>query len=221
MHEKISKLPGANLTGYMPLRADFDVEHDNDAEVGGWVGGEDKEGREGRGRGGGGGGFDAAKAGSTSHPPPPLQVILADMEFSPMDSAAERTLKLQVLQIYNAKLDERERRKRFVIERGLLDYKKLQNMDRRRPKDERELMARMRLFARFHSAEEHEQFVEGLLTAKRLRKRIEQLQHYRQVRHRVGRVWVACVRGWRVAALRPPQRRRGRAQARRGGRGGD
>ena len=39
VQEKISKLPGSNLTGYMPLRADFDVEHDNEAEVGwAWVG---------------------------------------------------------------------------------------------------------------------------------------------------------------------------------------
>uniref|UniRef100_A0A7S2H024 Transcriptional adapter n=1 Tax=Octactis speculum TaxID=3111310 RepID=A0A7S2H024_9STRA len=140
IQEKISKLPGASLTGYMPLRGDFDVEHENDAEV-----------------------------------------ILADMEFSPMESAAERGLKLAVLQIYNAKLDERERRKRFVTERGLLDYKKQQNCDRRRPKDERDLIGRMRLFARFHSAEEHENFLQGLLTAKRLRKRIQQLQHYRQM----------------------------------------
>ena len=39
----------------------------------------------------------------------------------------------------------------------------------------------MRIFSRFHSAQEHEEFVEGLLEAKRLRKRIEQLQHYRRM----------------------------------------
>ena len=32
VQEKISKLPGAALGGYMPLRGDFDLEHDNDAE---------------------------------------------------------------------------------------------------------------------------------------------------------------------------------------------
>ena len=44
--------------------------------------------------------------------------ILADMEFGPSDHPSERALKLDVVRIYNAKLDERERRKRFVIERG-------------------------------------------------------------------------------------------------------
>ena len=132
-------VPGAELAGYMPLRGDFDVEHDNDAEL-----------------------------------------ILADMEFNDDDHPTERELKLRIIDIYNGKLDERERRKKFVIERGLLDYKKHQQIERRRPKDERDLVAQMRPFARFHSAEEHNEFVGGLLTAMRLRKRIAQLQHYRR-----------------------------------------
>ena len=133
------KLVGAELTGYMPLRGDFDVEHDNDAEL-----------------------------------------ILADMEFSPDDNATERELKLRIIDIYNGKLDERERRKEFVIQRGLLDYKKQQQLERRRPKDERELVAQMRVFARYQEPEEHAQLVGGMLTALRLRKRIAQLQNYRQ-----------------------------------------
>ena len=136
---KPKELPGADLAGYMPLRGDFDVEHDNDAEL-----------------------------------------ILADMEFSEDDHPTERELKLRIIDIYNGKLDERERRKQFVIERGLLDYKKHQQIERRRPKDERELVAQMRPFARFHTAQEHNEFVGGLLTAMRLRKRIAQLQHYRK-----------------------------------------
>ena len=53
--------------------------------------------------------------------------ILADMEFGPSDHPSERALKLDVVRIYNAKLDERERRKRFVIERGLVDYRRTQS----------------------------------------------------------------------------------------------
>ena len=132
-------LPGADLAGYMPLRGDFDVEHDNDAEL-----------------------------------------ILADMEFMDSDHPTERELKLRIIDIYNGKLDERERRKKFVIERGLLDYKHHQQLERRRPKDERELVSQMRPFARFQSAAEHNEFVEGLLTAMRLRKRIATLQNYRK-----------------------------------------
>eukprot|EP00616_Rhizochromulina_sp_CCMP1243_P003341 CAMPEP_0118984516 /NCGR_PEP_ID=MMETSP1173-20130426/37931_1 /TAXON_ID=1034831 /ORGANISM="Rhizochromulina marina cf, Strain CCMP1243" /LENGTH=513 /DNA_ID=CAMNT_0006935181 /DNA_START=97 /DNA_END=1634 /DNA_ORIENTATION=+ len=138
--EKIQSLPGAGLLGYMPLRGDFDAEHDNDAET-----------------------------------------LLAEMEISPTDPPEELKLKLEVLRIFNARLDERERRKRFVVERNLFDFKKIQLADRKRPQDERELVARLRVFARFHSAEEHEKFVEGILEAKRIRKRIQELQEYRRL----------------------------------------
>ena len=48
------------------------------------------------------------------------------MEFAPNDHPADRELKLQVIKIYNAKLAERDARKRFVIDRGLVDVKKQQ-----------------------------------------------------------------------------------------------
>jgi hypothetical protein len=55
------------------------------------------------------------------------------------EHATETELKLKIIEIYNAKLDERERRKAFVIERGLLDYKRLLAVERRRPREEREV----------------------------------------------------------------------------------
>jgi hypothetical protein len=33
-------------------------------------------------------------------------------------------MKLKLLEIYNQKLDERTKRKKFILEAGLLDYKK-------------------------------------------------------------------------------------------------
>ena len=91
------------------MREDFDVEHANDAEL-----------------------------------------LLAEMEFNVSDHPSERELKLQVcilvsmhfvvhmvdgsllstkvVRIYNEKLEERNRRKRFVIDRGLIDMKQLQTV---------------------------------------------------------------------------------------------
>ena len=102
------------------------------------------------------------------------------MEFSEDDHESERALKLKIIEIYNSKLDERERRKKFVLERGLLDYKKHQAVERRRQKDEREIYNRLKCFARFHSPEEHEQFVQGIIKEMRLRQRIAKLQEYRK-----------------------------------------
>eukprot|EP00457_Paulinella_chromatophora_P005684 gb/GEZN01005701.1/.p1 GENE.gb/GEZN01005701.1/~~gb/GEZN01005701.1/.p1 ORF type:complete len:533 (-),score=102.82 gb/GEZN01005701.1/:165-1715(-) len=105
------------------------------------------------------------------------ELMLADMEFKPEDTEWERELKLQVLTIYNSKLDARIERKTFILERGLLDPRK--PSEPKRSKEEREIYASMRVFARFHSKEEHEAFVQGLIAEKRLRKRVEQLQNMR------------------------------------------
>ena len=140
IQQKIGTLPGSDLTGFIPLREDFDIEYENDAEL-----------------------------------------MLADMEFNVDDHPSEKELKLQVIQIYNQKLTERDRRKRFVIDRGLVDNKKQMSLDRKRTKEERELVAKLRVFARFHSAAEHEALVEGMLKARRLRQQIALYQHYRRM----------------------------------------
>lgn len=52
-------------------------------------------------------------------------LLLADMEFFDDDTEQDTQLKNDVIELYNARLDERIRRKKFVIERGLLDFKKI------------------------------------------------------------------------------------------------
>lgn len=138
--EKNALLPGGDLPGFLPLREDFDVEYDNDAEM-----------------------------------------MLADLEFSEDDHPTERELKHQVIQIFNRKLEERNRRKRFAIDRGLVDFKKHQTADRKRCKEEKELVSRLRMFARFHTSEEHEALVDGILRARKLRLQIQAFQAYRNL----------------------------------------
>lgn len=87
IREKLASLPGAEIAGYMPLREDFDTEHNNDAEQ-----------------------------------------LLVDMEFSADDHPSERAMKLKVIEIYNQKLTERDERKKFVIDRGIIDVKKQQQV---------------------------------------------------------------------------------------------
>jgi hypothetical protein len=68
-------------------------------------------------------------------------------------------LKLKILEIYNSKLDARIERKKFILERGLLHSK-----EKKRTKEEREVYNNMRVFARFQTKEEHEEFVQGLIS---------------------------------------------------------
>jgi transcriptional adapter 2-alpha len=55
----------------------------------------------------------------------------------------------------------------------------LTRKEKKRTKEEKEIYNNMRVFARFQTAEEHEEFVQGLINEQRLRKRIEQLQEQR------------------------------------------
>ncbi len=78
------------------------------------------------------------------------------------------------------RLDERERRRNFLLSRNLIRVKHWQAVERRRTAQERETMARLRVFARFEAAPgEHDQLVEGILLEGRLRARLEVIGGYK------------------------------------------
>jgi transcriptional adapter 2-alpha len=64
-------------------------------------------------------------------------------------------MKYRLIDIYNQKLNERIRRKEFVISRKLLDLREQMRLDKNRTKEEKEIYNMMKVFARFSSAEEH------------------------------------------------------------------
>eukprot|EP00375_Theileria_parva_P003615 XP_766300.1 transcriptional adapter 2 protein [Theileria parva strain Muguga] len=126
------------IIGYWPLRGDFDIEYDNDAEL-----------------------------------------ILADMEFRPDDTPEQIELKLNVIEIYNSKLDERIYRKKIIIERGLLDTKSLQQKERKYTTEEKELYNLFRPFLRFQTPEEHDHTIQLIVKERKLRSRLYQLMVWR------------------------------------------
>lgn len=129
-----------DILGYMPLRRDFDVEYDNEAEL-----------------------------------------FLAEMEFNESDDNNEIELKKKILEIYNKRLDERVKRKSFVIDRGLLDLKKQNHLERTRSTEEKEIYNLMKIFARFQTEEEHERLVQNIVKERNLRRRIEELKAYKEL----------------------------------------
>lgn len=134
-----SKAPSAaEISGYMPLREEFAVEWDDDAEL-----------------------------------------ILADMEFK--DDDEDRVQKLKILSIYNQKLEERSKRKEFVLQRRLYDFKQQQAIEKSLTKEELDLLKSLKPFARFHSTQQHEKLVSGMIEELRLRKRIETLKSYQKM----------------------------------------
>lgn len=90
-------------------------------------------------------------------------------------------MKKKMLEIYNKRLNERIKRKKFVMERGLLDLKKQNMLDRNRNKEEKEIYNMLKVFARFHSEEEHDRLVQNIVKERQIRKRIEELQTYKKL----------------------------------------
>lgn len=110
---------------------------------------------------------------------PDADTLLADLEFFEDDTEQDIKLKNDVIELYNARLDERIRRKKFVLERGLLDFKRQQKQERKKTKEEREIINSMKIFARFNTPEDHEKVVNNLLKERLLREVIEQLKYFK------------------------------------------
>ncbi|GLU20597.1 hypothetical protein SLE2022_367880 [Rubroshorea leprosula] len=102
--------------------------------------------------------------------------LLAEMEFKETDTEEEHELKLRVLRIYSKRLDERKRRKDFILERNLLHpnpfYKDLSP-------EEIALCRKYDVYMRFHSKEEHEDLLQTVVNEHRTLKRIQELKEAR------------------------------------------
>ncbi|OCF34076.1 transcriptional adapter 2-alpha [Kwoniella heveanensis CBS 569] len=93
----------------------------------------------------------------------------------------ELEVKLAMLDIYFSKLDKRLDAKEIIFDRGLTEHKKIQAMERKRPKEEKELIQRYKVFAKLQTAQDFEVLIEGLIYEQNLRKRIAELQEYRRM----------------------------------------
>ncbi|KAM6585572.1 hypothetical protein CsatB_012574 [Cannabis sativa] len=102
--------------------------------------------------------------------------LLADMEFKDADTEEEREIKLRVLRIYAKRLDERKRRKDFILERNLL-YPN--NFENDLLPEEKGICRRYDVFMRFHSKEEHEELLRTVISEHRTLKRIQELKEAR------------------------------------------
>ncbi|XP_042432352.1 transcriptional adapter ADA2-like isoform X2 [Zingiber officinale] len=101
---------------------------------------------------------------------------LADMEFKENDSETERELKLRMLRIYLSRLDERKRRKEFILERNLLYPNPL---EKEISNEDRNIYNRFKVFVRFLSQEEHEDLVKSVIEERKIQRRIQELQECR------------------------------------------
>ncbi|XP_049848372.1 uncharacterized protein LOC126314440 [Schistocerca gregaria] len=127
-----------DLANYMPLRGEFEVEWNNDAEH-----------------------------------------IIKDIMFEPDEPPNETEIKLKLLEIYCIRLNERDEKRQFVLERNLHDIKKMKELEKKRSKEEREIRMQTRKFNSIMSENEYERFVENLVAEANLKQKIKEFNEYR------------------------------------------
>ncbi|KAI8646024.1 hypothetical protein BD408DRAFT_480272 [Parasitella parasitica] len=106
--------------------------------------------------------------------------FVKDMVFNDDDTEEEVDLKVMVLDIYNSRLDRRMERKNLIFERRWLDFKRMQAIERKRQKEERDIYNKTRVFCRLQTEADYDMFVKGLVKEQQLRDRITTLQEWRQ-----------------------------------------
>jgi transcriptional adapter 2-alpha len=111
------------------------------------------------------------------------------MQFEPGDGIdpqtgmmdEETTLKMTVFDIYNSRLTARMERKRIIFEHNLLDYKKNNLIDKKRTKEERDLLNKAKPFASMMNHDDFEVFTRDLALEHNLRIAIHQLQEWKSM----------------------------------------
>ncbi|ESK94029.1 transcriptional adapter 2 [Moniliophthora roreri MCA 2997] len=99
----------------------------------------------------------------------------------PIETTDSLAFKFTLLEMYFQRVQKRHEAKTIMYDRGLLEYKKLQAADKKRPREEREILHRLRPFARMQTAADYEVFTADILYEALLRKRIKELQEYRRL----------------------------------------
>lgn len=109
------------------------------------------------------------------------ELELSELEFNDDDTEEEFKAKMKILQIYNSQLDERVKRKKFVIERNLFDIKKQIAFERKLSKEDRDIYNCLKPFARFIQNEQFHELFEGFILEKNLKLRLNQLNYYKNL----------------------------------------
>ena len=106
------------------------------------------------------------------------------MELLPDEPPADRAHKMEMMRVYNKVLDERERRRDFLLKHDLLEAARLDHAsERRATRDERQLRQAMRPFAPFSaSAQAHESLIRDLARENVLRQKVAHLSAKEEAR---------------------------------------
>ena len=109
------------------------------------------------------------------------------MQFEPGEGVNPRTgelepemeLKMVVMDIYNSRLTARADRKKVIFEHDLLEYKRNTNNEKRKTKEEKALLDKVKSFARMMNQSDFSDFAQSINEELNMRQAIAQLQDWR------------------------------------------
>ncbi|KAJ3905382.1 hypothetical protein F5879DRAFT_743788 [Lentinula edodes] len=119
----------------------------------------------------------------------------------PIETEDSLAFKFTLMEMYFQRIEKRLESKSIIYDRGLLEYKKIQASEKKRPREEREIIHRFRPFARLGTAADYEAFTADILYEALLRKRIKELQDQR----RLGLQTAGDVEKFEIDCTRRPQ----------------
>ena len=103
------------------------------------------------------------------------EIEISHLEFDDNDKEEDLKIKFDVLRDYNLRIKEREERKNFVFEKGLLDLRRENRIESKLSRDQFELLLFLKPFARFYENSEFFDLFEGICLEQDLKMALKNL----------------------------------------------
>ena len=114
------------------------------------------------------------------------EIEISHLEFDENDKEEELKIKYDVLKDYNLRIKEREERKNFVFEKGLLDLRRQNRIESKLSRDEFELLLFLKPFARFYENSEFFDLFEGIAIEQELKLALKNLNKLEKEKNSKG-----------------------------------
>ena len=114
------------------------------------------------------------------------EIELSHLEFDPNDKEEDIKIKYDILKDFNLRIKEREERKQFVFDKGLLDLRRQNRLESKLSRDEYELLLFLKPFARFYENSEFFDLFEGIAIEQELKLLLKNLEKLEKEKNNKG-----------------------------------
>jgi transcriptional adapter 2-alpha len=106
------------------------------------------------------------------------EFLISDLTFLEEDTTEERQIKYDLIDLYQKRLQNRIKVRKFIIDRGLNDSKKLQINDKRKSKKGKEISQRLKKCMLFMGKGEYDSLIYTLSEEAEIQKQLQEYTYY-------------------------------------------